>query len=65
MHPHRGGGMVHGFMAAMATFWLIGGALFIGVVLDFQEHPWGYIRDYWFPALLFFIGVVGMMRERR
>ena len=59
MHGHRGGGgIVHGFLAAMAGFWLIGGAIAIGVWQDFKENPWPWIREYWPAAALFSLSIL-------
>jgi uncharacterized membrane protein len=65
---HGGGGLFGiftGLFHAFAMFFILASAFLIGCWLDFVKHPMSWVQDYWFPALLIVVGLVGMVRDRR
>ncbi len=63
---HGNGSMLGAFMGilhALALFFTMAVAFLVGCWLDFMKDPWSWIKDYWLPALLIFVGLVGMVRD--
>jgi len=52
-----------GLIHAVFVFSVVGFAFAIGCWLDFLKHPWEWISDYWLPALMIIVGIVGGIRQ--